>query len=168
MIITSLLIVIESRGRVFFLQERVGQEGKLFTMYKFRSMYSGTATDKTTGDEDERITKVGKFIRKTRIDELPQFLNVLKGEMSLIGPRAEFYEFAEEYETKIPFYNYRHIVKPGISGWAQVVQGYVTGADETKIKLEYDFYYIKNFSFSMDLLIFFKTIETIFTGFGAK
>ncbi len=88
--------------------------------------------------------------------------------MSLIGPRPEQKDFVKDFNNEIPFYNYRHIVKPGISGWAQVVQGYVADADETKIKLEHDFYYIKNFSFSMDLLIFFKTIETIFTGFGAK
>lgn len=168
MVITALLIVIESRGGVFFLQERIGQGGKPFTMYKFRSMYTGTATDKTTSDSDERVTKIGKFIRKTRIDELPQFYNVLRGEMSLIGPRAEFYKFAEEYEKEIPFYSYRHIVKPGISGWAQVTQGYNFGIEDTKVKLEYDFYYIKNFSFSLDLLIFFKTIQTMLTGFGAR
>ncbi len=168
MMITGLLIVIESRGGMFFLQERVGQGGKIFTMYKFRSMYRGTATDQTTGDGDVRITRIGKFIRKTRIDELPQFYNVLRGEMSLIGPRAEFHKFAEEYVKEIPFYNYRHIVKPGISGWAQVMQGYNFGVDETRIKQEYDFYYIKNFSFSMDLLILFKTIQTMLTGFGAR
>ncbi len=168
MIITGLLISLESRGGMFFIQERIGQGGVPFKMYKFRSMYTGTATDKTTGDSDSRITKVGKFIRKTRIDELPQFYNVLRGEMSLIGPRAEFHKFAEEYEKEIPFYNYRHIVKPGISGWAQVMQGYNFGVDETRIKQEYDFYYIKNFSFSLDLLIFFKTIQTMMTGFGAK
>lgn len=168
MAVTAFLIVLESRGGAFFLQERVGQGGKTFTMIKFRSMYSGTSTNKTTDDDDSRITKVGKIIRKTRIDELPQFYNVLKGEMSLIGPRAEFNQFAKEYEKEIPFYSYRHIVKPGISGWAQVMQGYNYGVEETKIKLEYDFYYIKNFSFSMDLLILFKTIQTILTGFGAR
>lgn len=159
MLLTGLLIIIESRGGAFFLQERIGQGGVPFTMYKFRSMYTGTATDKTTGDSDNRITRIGKFIRKTRIDELPQFYNVLRGEMSLIGPRAEFHKFAEEYEREIPFYSYRHIVKPGISGWAQVVQGYNFGVDDTKIKLEYDFYYIKNFSFSLDLLIFSKPFK---------
>ncbi len=168
MVITGLLVMLESRGGIFFEQERIGQGGKKFMMYKFRSMYTGTATDKTTGNSDARVTRIGKFIRKVRIDELPQFYNVLRGEMSLIGPRAEFHKFAEEYEREIPFYSYRHIVKPGISGWAQVVQGYNFGVNETKIKLEYDFYYIKNFSFSMDLLILFKTIQTMLTGFGAR
>ena len=168
MLITALLIKLESPGSVFFLQQRMGQRGVPFTIYKFRSMYTDTSNDKTTTANDSRVTRIGKFIRKSRIDELPQFINVLKGEMSLIGPRAEFVGFAETYEKEIPFYSYRHIVKPGISGWAQVVQGYNFGTDETKVKLEYDFYYIKNFSFSMDLLIFFKTIMTMLTGFGAR
>lgn len=168
MLITAVLIAIESRGGVFFLQDRIGQGGKIFTMYKFRSMYCHTANDETTGSSDDRVTRVGKVIRKFRIDELPQFFNVIKGEMSLIGPRAEFIKFADEYEKEIPFYSYRHIVKPGISGWAQVLQGYNYGVDDTRVKLEYDFYYIKNFSLSLDLLIFFKTIQTILTGFGAR
>ncbi len=168
MIITGILIMLESRGGIFFVQERIGQNEVPFKMYKFRSMYANTATDQTTEDADSRVTKIGKFIRKTRIDELPQFYNVLRGEMSLIGPRAEFHKFVEEYEREIPFYHYRHIVKPGISGWAQVMQGYNFGVDETKVKLEYDLYYIKNFSFSLDVLIFFKTIQTVVTGFGAR
>lgn len=168
MLITALLIAVESRGGVFFIQKRVGQGNQLFNMYKFRSMYVDTANDKTTTDNDERITRVGKFIRKTRIDELPQFYNVLRGEMSLIGPRAEFDKFVKDYEKEIPFYSYRHIVKPGISGWAQVEQGYNFGVEASKEKLEYDFYYIKNYSFSLDLLILFKTIQTMLTGFGAK
>ncbi len=168
MMIFALLIMLESRGNIIFSQERVGQGGKTFTMYKFRSMYTGTAIDITTHSADTRVTKIGKFMRKTRIDELPQFFNVLKGDMSLIGPRAEFHKFVQEYEKEIPFYHYRHIIKPGISGWAQVMQGYNFGVDKTRIKQEYDFYYIKNFSFSMDLLILFKTIKTVLTGFGAR
>lgn len=168
MLITALLIALESRGHIFFSQERVGQRGEIFTMYKFRSMYSQTDNDKTTGSSDDRVTRVGRVIRKFRIDELPQFFNVIKGDMSLIGPRAEFIKFANDYEKEIPFYAYRHIVKPGISGWAQVLQGYNYGIDETKVKLEYDFYYIKNFSFALDLLIVFKTIHTMLTGFGAR
>lgn len=170
MIITGLLIIIESRGGMFFLQERIGQGGKPFTVFKFRSMCKDSEKDGSqfAKSNDMRVTRVGKFIRKTRIDELPQFLNVLKGEMSLIGPRPEQKKFVDEFNQIIPFYNYRHIVKPGISGWAQVVHGYAADAEDTKIKLEHDFYYIKNFSFSMDLLILFKTIQTIFTGFGAR
>ncbi len=162
--------MLESRGGVFFLQERVGQGGVPFTMYKFRSMCQDSEKDGSQFAQanDMRVTRVGKFIRKTRIDELPQFYNVLKGEMSLIGPRPEQKKFVDEFNKQIPFYNYRHIVKPGISGWAQVVHGYAANAEDTRIKLEHDFYYIKNFSFSMDLLILFKTIQTMLTGFGAR
>lgn len=166
-LITAIAIKLEDGGKVFYIQPRVGYRGEVFQVYKFRSMREKSKEVVTTTDDD-RITKVGKFIRKTRIDELPQFINVIKGEMSLIGPRAEFLDFAVELEKEVPFFNYRHIVKPGISGWAQVNQGYATGPDETKIKIEYDFYYIKHISFSLDLLVFFKTIHTILTGFGAR
>ena len=115
-----------------------------------------------------RVTKIGKFIRKTRIDELPQFFNVLKGDMSLIGPRPEQKVFVDAFEEQIPFYNYRHIVRPGISGWAQVTQGYTADVDDTQIKVEHDFYYIKHFSLWLDVLIVFKTIKTMLTGFGAR
>lgn len=165
--ITAIAIKLEDGGKVFYIQPRVGYRGEIMQVYKFRSMKEKSKEVVTTTD-DNRITKVGKFIRKTRIDELPQFINVIKGEMSLIGPRAEFIDFAVELEKEVPFFNYRHIVKPGISGWAQVNQGYATGAEETKIKIEYDFYYIKHISFSLDLLIFFKTIHTMVTGFGAR
>ncbi len=167
MVVTSICIALESRGGVFFCQERIGEGGVPYTMYKFRSMYINNDT-RQTQKKDKRITKVGRIIRKTRIDELPQFYNVLKGEMSLIGPRSEIVSFVDDYNKEIPFYNYRHIVKPGISGWAQVMHGYTADTEATKIKLEHDFYYIKNFSFSLDLLIFFKTIQTIFTASGAR
>lgn len=166
-LITAIAIKLEDGGKVFYIQPRVGYRGEIMQVYKFRSMKEKSKEVVTTTDDD-RITKVGKFIRKTRIDELPQFINVIKGEMSLIGPRAEFIDFAVELEKEVPFFNYRHIVKPGISGWAQVNQGYATGAEETKVKIEYDFYYIKHISFSLDLLIFFKTIHTMVTGFGAR
>lgn len=165
--ITAIAIKLEDGGKVFYIQPRVGYRGEVIQVYKFRSMKEKSKEVVTTTD-DNRITKVGKFIRKTRIDELPQFINVIKGEMSLIGPRAEFIDFAVELDKEVPFFNYRHIVKPGISGWAQVNQGYATGTEETKIKIEYDFYYIKHISFSLDLLIFFKTIHTMVTGFGAR
>lgn len=166
-LLTAIAIKLEDGGKIFYVQPRVGYRGEVFNVYKFRSMREA-AKEVATVDNDNRVTKVGRFIRKTRIDELPQFLNVVKGEMSLIGPRAEFIDFAVELEKQVPFFNYRHIVKPGISGWAQVNQGYATGAEETKIKIEYDFYYIKHFSFSLDLLIFFKTIHTMLTGYGAR
>lgn len=164
---TAIAIKLEDGGKVFYVQSRVGYRGETIKVYKFRSMRE-QAKEVLTVDNDNRITKVGKFIRKTRIDELPQFINVIKGEMSLIGPRAEFIDFAVKLEQQVPFFNYRHIVKPGISGWAQVNQGYATGAEETKLKIEYDFYYIKHISFTLDLLIFFKTIHTTLTGFGSR
>ena len=157
-------------GAVLFTQSRIGQGGKLFTMYKFRSM---VATAEENGSKmattaDFRVTKFGGFIRKARLDELPQFINVLKGEMSLIGPRPEQPDFVAQFNETIPFYRYRHIVKPGISGWAQVMHGYASDEDETRVKLEHDFFYIKNFSLTLDLLIVIKTIQTMLTGFGAK
>lgn len=166
-ILTAIAIKLDDGGKVFYMQSRVGYRGKTIKVYKFRSMYE-ESKEILTVDNDDRITKVGKFIRKTRIDELPQFLNVVKGEMSLIGPRAEFIDFAIKLEQQVPFFNYRHIVKPGISGWAQVNQGYATGAEETQLKIEYDFYYIKHISFTLDLLIFFRTIHTTLTGFGSR
>lgn len=170
MLITALFIKLESPGSILFTQKRVGQGGKEFVIYKFRSMCANSEAQgaKMASANDMRVTRVGKFIRKTRIDELPQFFNVLKGDMSLIGPRPEQKVFVEQFEKTIPFYNYRHIVKPGITGWAQVTQGYAGNEDETRIKVEYDFFYIKYFSFSLDLLIFFKTVRTMLTGFGAR
>lgn len=169
-LLTALAIRLESPGKVIFVQERVGQGGKLFKIYKFRSMRLDAEKHgaRLAQANDARITRVGKFIRKTRIDELPQFINVLKGDMSLIGPRPEQLSFVKEFEQSIPFYNYRHIVKPGISGWAQVTQGYASNEDETALKVQYDFYYIKHISFALDVLIVLKTIQTMLTGFGAR
>lgn len=170
MLIFGVIIKIESHGPMFFVQERVGLGDKDFKVYKLRSMCQDSekkgAQFATQGDA--RVTKVGKFIRKTRIDEIPQFINILKGDMSLIGPRPEQRVFVEQFKKEIPFYSYRHVVRPGISGWAQVTQGYAASADETSIKLEYDLYYIKHFSFWLDVLIVLKTIRTMLTGFGAR
>ena len=159
-----------SGSAVLFKQRRIGQGGKLFTMYKFRSMVSNAEDNgaQMATDTDMRVTKFGSFIRHTRLDELPQFINVLRGEMSLIGPRPEQLDFVKKFNETIPFYRYRHIVKPGISGWAQVMHGYASDEDETKVKLEHDFFYIKNFSLTLDLLIVIKTIQTMLTGFGAR
>lgn len=159
-----------SSSTVLFTQRRIGQGGKRFTMYKFRSMLPCAESNgaQMATSNDMRVTKFGSFIRQTRLDELPQFINVLKGEMSLIGPRPEQLDFVKRFNDTIPFYRYRHIVKPGISGWAQVMHGYTSDEDETKIKLEHDFFYIKNFSLTLDLLIVIKTIQTMMTGFGAK
>lgn len=155
---------------ILFTQQRIGQGGKLFTMYKFRSMVANAEANgaQMATSNDMRVTKIGSFIRQTRLDELPQFINVLKGEMSLIGPRPEQLDFVKQFNKTIPFYRYRHIVKPGISGWAQVMHGYASDEDETKVKLEHDFFYIKNFSLTLDLLIVIKTIQTMVTGFGAR
>ena len=165
--LAAIAIKLDDGGSIFYSQQRVGYRGRLFNIYKLRTMKENAPTD-TTASGDSRITRIGHFLRKTRIDELPQLLNVLKCEMSLIGPRAEYKKFADELERHLPFYQYRHIVKPGITGWAQVMQGYATGPEETRIKLEHDFYYIKHFSLSLDVLIAFKTVRTIFTGSGAR
>lgn len=168
-IITAILIRLESPGPVIYTQTRIGRGNKPFTIYKFRSMrFDREADERFAGEDDLRITRVGRVIRKLRIDELPQFLNVLKGEMSLIGPRPEQPSFVEEFDKKIPFYSYRHVVKPGITGWAQVRHGYAANSDETKIKIEHDFYYIKNCSLTLDFLIVLLTIKTMLSGFGAR
>lgn len=170
MLITALLIKWESPGPVLFLQERVGQGNRCFFIYKFRSMFHDSEKNgaQFAQNNDMRVTRVGAVIRQLRIDELPQFFNVLKGDMSLIGPRPEQRVFVEKFEKEIPFYSYRHIVRPGISGWAQVMHGYAADTDETKLKIEHDFFYIKNFSLWLDILIMFKTVRTIVTGFGSR
>lgn len=170
MALTAIAVKLDSPGPALFVQERVGQGNRSFSIYKFRSMGSDSEKDgaKLAECGDLRVTQVGKFIRKTRLDEFPQFFNVLKGDMSLIGPRPEQRVFVDRFEEEIPFYIYRHVVKPGITGWAQVVHGYAGDADDTRIKIEHDFYYIKHFSLWIDLLIVFKTIKTILTGFGAR
>ena len=170
MLITAIAIRLESAGNVLFVQNRIGQGGREFKIYKFRSMRTDSEQNGAQLAQvgDSRITRVGSFIRKTRLDELPQFFNILKGDMSLIGPRPEQKVFVEQFEKSIPFYQYRHIVKPGLSGWAQVTQGYAGNTDETQVKIEHDFYYIKHFSFSLDVLIMFKTVKIILTGFGAR
>ncbi|WP_435235551.1 exopolysaccharide biosynthesis polyprenyl glycosylphosphotransferase [Psychromonas sp. PT13] len=170
MLLTAILIKLESPGSAIFTQERIGQGGKPFAIYKFRSMeisHSKTETKFATA-EQARVTRIGKIIRKMRIDELPQFFNVIKGDMALIGPRPEQGDFVKTFEAQIPFYGYRHMVKPGITGWAQTVQGYTDCTKSTREKLAHDLYYIKYFSFWLDINIIFKTLKTILTGFGAK
>lgn len=173
LILTAILVKLDSRGPALFTQARMAKGGGKFTIYKFRTMKIGAAApqsrnDAMTKDRDPRITRLGAFLRKTRIDELPQILNILKGEMSWIGPRPEAIPLAEWYESQLPFYQYRHIVPPGITGWAQVNQGHVTDPSDVLDKLHYDFFYIKNFSLWLDLLIVLKTLRTMLTGFGAR
>jgi lipopolysaccharide/colanic/teichoic acid biosynthesis glycosyltransferase len=168
----ALAIRIESKGPVLFRQKRVGHAGKSITVYKFRTMRDSQIEDlrlaAITNHDDERITRVGKVLRNLRLDELPQIFNILKWEMSWIGPRPEAEVLSVWYTSEIPFYRYRHVVKPGISGWAQVNQGHVAEVDEVHRKLQYDFYYIKYFSAWLDLLILFRTIKTMLTGWGAR
>lgn len=169
MAITAIFIKLETRGPTFFTQPRMGFRGNIFTCLKLRSMSIGGAEGQHfTSAEDPRVTTVGQFIRKYRIDEFPQIFNILKGEMSWIGPRPEAIALAEWYAKEIPFYIYRHAVRPGISGWAQVSQGNVAEVEAATVKLQYDFYYIKNFSPWLDFLIVLKTLKTILTGFGSK
>ena len=168
-IVVAILIRLESPGPAIYTQTRIGQGGHPFTIYKFRSMrFDKDAPEQFADEDDPRVTRVGRIIRKLRLDELPQFLNILKGEMSLIGPRPEQPSFVAEYEEKIPFYNYRHILKPGISGWAQVRQGYTANSDEARVKIEHDFYYIKNCSLALDAIIVILTVKIMLTGFGSR
>lgn len=169
MVIVAVWISLDSPGGPFYVQPRMGLGGKWFNVIKFRSMYvNHDGKNFTEEGEDYRITRVGKIIRKYRLDELPQFWNVLRGDMSLIGPRPESAELAKWYDEEVPFFAYRHVVRPGISGWAQVMHGYAAGVDDMKDKLAYDFYYIKHFSLWLDLLIWYKTIRTVLTGFGSR
>ncbi len=160
----AILIKLTSPGPVIFVQERVGKGGKTFKVFKYRTM-SGGATNTWTSVNDPRITKIGKFLRKSRVDELPQFINLLAGNMSLVGPRPEQPHLVEQLKTQIPFYDERHLVKPGLTGWAQL-NIYAGTLEETKLKLQYDLYYIKHRSFLFDLEIILKTVYYIFTWKG--
>lgn len=166
-ILACIAIYVELHVNPIYTQKRVGLNGRVFKIYKLRSMYIDAEKDgpKWASENDERITKVGRIIRKTRIDELPQLVNILKRDMSFIGPRPERLEFIKEFIKYIPDFNDRLLVKPGITGWAQVNGGYSLTPKE---KLEFDKYYIKNRGFKLDLLILIKTIIVIFTRHGAR
>lgn len=169
MLVIAWLIRRDSPGPALFVQTRMGYRGRPFKVYKFRTMYCDRkGRGFTDGEDDPRITPIGRILRKYRIDELPQLFNVIKGEMSFIGPRPESLSLSEWYEKDVPFFSYRHVVRPGISGWAQVEQGYAAEVDGMITKLQYDFYYIKHFSLWLDVLIVFKTLKTIVTGNGAR
>jgi lipopolysaccharide/colanic/teichoic acid biosynthesis glycosyltransferase len=172
MAVVAIAIRIDNPGPALFRQKRVGHAGKSITVYKFRTMREVEVKDERnaamTRNDDDRVTRVGRWLRTLRIDELPQIFNILKWEMSWIGPRPEAQVLSIWYTDEIPFYRYRHVVKPGISGWAQVNQGHVAEVDEVHRKLQYDFYYIKYFSPWLDVLIFFRTIKTMLTGFGSR
>jgi len=167
----ALAIKLDSRGPIFFSQERVGENGEIFNLFKFRSMKADA--EESSGpvwatDDDPRITRIGKMIRKLRIDELPQMWNVLKGEMNFVGPRPEREFFVQELEKKIPFYRERFTVKPGITGYAQVLYSYGASEKDALEKLKYDLYYIKNMSLILDLMVIFKTIKIVLLGRGAR
>jgi lipopolysaccharide/colanic/teichoic acid biosynthesis glycosyltransferase len=173
MTLVGFAIRLEGKGDIFFRQKRVGHAGKRITVYKFRTMRTIDGVEDArlaamTQDDDDRITRVGKVLRTLRIDELPQIFNILKWQMSWIGPRPEAEVLSVWYTSEIPFYRYRHVVKPGISGWAQVNQGHVAEVDQVHRKLQYDFYYIKYFSPWLDLLILFRTVKTMLTGYGSR
>lgn len=168
-LIAAIAIKLDSPGPVFYMQERVGKNGRVFKIIKFRSMRQDAEADGTAqwaAKRDSRITRVGAFIRRTRIDEIPQFLNILRGEMSFVGPRAERPQFIEQLTEQIPFYSQRHLVEPGLTGWAQVNYGYGASVEDAMQKLQYDLYYIKNVSLLFDIWIMFKTIKIVLFGYG--
>jgi sugar transferase (PEP-CTERM system associated) len=170
-VVTAILIKFESRGPVLYKQERVGLSGKTFQVLKLRSMRSDAERDGVAvwaTSNDSRTTRIGKFIRKTRIDELPQLFNVLRGEMSFVGPRPERPVFVSKLAEDLAFYDVRHTVKPGITGWAQVRFSYASTLDEAKKKLHYDLYYVKNHSLFLDVVILFQTVRVILFQVGAR
>lgn len=167
----ALAIKLDSAGPVFFRQERVGNREKRFMLYKFRTM--GQDAEKGIGavwaeKNDHRVTKLGRFFRRSRIDEIPQLINILKGEMSLVGPRPERPEFVEKLKQVIPYYSKRHFIKPGLTGWAQVRYPYGSSVEDAVEKLRYDLYYLKNRGPFLDTLIFFETIKVVLFGFGGR
>lgn len=165
-LVVGTAIWLEDRGPVLFKQTRIGQNRRPFSVYKFRSMRQNVTGIPYAQVADNRITKVGRFLRSSRLDELPQVLNVIKGEMSLIGPRAEWARLVADYEQQIPCYHFRHLVRPGITGWAQVNYPYGANIGDTQRKLEYDLYYIRHFSFRLDASIILKTIHVMLFGKG--
>lgn len=175
LLLVALLVRLDSPGPALFMQDRVGYRGRIFRVYKFRTMYVSTSLGgqderrrAMTQNADSRVTRLGAVLRRSRIDELPQMINILRGDMSWIGPRPEAVALSKWYESELPYYAYRHIVRPGLTGWAQVNQGHVTGLDEVLEKLHYDFYYIRNFSVSLDAIIVLRTIYIVISGFGAR
>lgn len=171
MALIALAIGLDSEGPVLFRQERVGKDGKAFKLTKFRSMRVGSDADgqsRPAQENDERLTRVGRWLRKTRLDELPQLYNILRGDMYFVGPRPFVPSQEEECARKIPFYRQRWTVKPGATGWAQVNRGYCATVEDNEEKLAYDLFYIKNVSIGLDLLILFRTVKILLLGRGAR
>ncbi len=171
MMLTALAVKLEDGGNILYQQERVGLNGRSYTILKFRSMREGAEQDGVPAwatERDVRITRVGRIIRKLRVDELPQFVNVLRGDMSIVGPRPERPYFVGQFSQAIPFYNYRHMTKPGITGWAQVNFRYGASLDDAKRKLSYDLFYVRNRSVLLDFVIMLKTVGVVLRGDGAR
>lgn len=166
--IVALVVRFDSPGPIFFLQSRVGRRGRVFRMVKFRTMYHGAAGPSFTQQVDPRITRVGHTLRRFRLDELPQLVNVLRGDMSWVGPRPEALTLDEQYVQDIPHFALRGIVRPGVTGWAQINQGYAHEAEEMRSKLEYDLYYLKHCSLWLDVMIVLRTFAVMFGGTGAR
>jgi lipopolysaccharide/colanic/teichoic acid biosynthesis glycosyltransferase len=165
----SLFIILDTGFPILYIQKRLGKSGKPFNLYKFRTMVKDAEKDgiaRLAVENDERVTRFGRFLRKSRMDEFPQFFNLLRGDVSMVGPRAERPELIEEMQKKIPFYRARLFVKPGVTGWAQVNYHYAANMEETAIKLEYDLYYIKNRNLVLDATIIIRTIATVLRYLG--
>lgn len=164
----ALAVRLDSRGPTFFVQPRVGRRGRVFQMIKFRTMFHGSGGPSFTSRDDPRITRVGHFLRRYRLDELPQIINILRGEMSWVGPRPEAETLDRQYVRDIPYFQLRGIVRPGLTGWAQINQGYAHDPDEMRSKLEYDLYYLKHFSLWLDIVIVMRTFAVVLGGTGAR
>ena len=169
-IVTAVLIKLESRGPIFYKQERVGKNGRIFVLTKFRSMRVDAEQDGPVwaSKGDARTTRIGRIIRKIRVDEIPQFWNILKGEMSFVGPRPERPHFVAQLAEEIPFYEQRHLIAPGLTGWAQIKYPYGASIEDARQKLQYDLFYIKNQSLVLDAIILFETVKIILFGRGAQ
>jgi lipopolysaccharide/colanic/teichoic acid biosynthesis glycosyltransferase len=169
-IVTALVIKIDSRGPVLYKQERVGKNGRPFTLMKFRSMRTDAEKDGPVwaSTTDSRTTRVGRIIRKIRVDEIPQFWNILRGDMNFVGPRPERPHFVAQLAQEIPFYEQRHLIAPGLTGWAQIKYPYAASIEDARQKLEYDLFYIKNQGLTLDAAILFETIKTILFSRGSR
>ena len=170
-LVVAALIKLDSPGSVFYRQERVGEKSRPFLLIKFRTMVQDAENGTGpvwAGKDDPRITRVGRYLRRYRIDEIPQFLNVLKGEMNLVGPRPERPEFVKVLENEVPYYSLRQTIKPGVTGWGQVKHSYSGNIDESREKLEHDLFYIKNRTFMLELYILFKTVKVLLLGRGSR
>jgi len=171
MLVAALLVRRSGPGPVFFHQDRLGESGRTFDMFKLRTMNNGAENRGQpvwAGENDPRITKVGRFLRLSRVDEIPQLLNVLRGDMSIVGPRPERPEFLEKLADEVPYWARRHLVKPGITGWAQIHAGYAADVDSSTEKLAYDLFYLRHRGILLDLAIVLKTARIVLTGVGAR